>query len=74
MSLNLVALWGCGSIWGHRRKAQIGRLCSAKGVWDLVPPRKRGSCEPDVYVEGGAESLLAVPLPFWALPYFQAAP
>ena len=61
---------------GVGRKAQIGRLCSTEGVWDLVPPRKRGSCEPDVYVGGGAlESLLgSAPSPLRALPYCQATP
>lgn len=49
---------------GVGRKAQIGRLCSAEGVWDLVPPRKRGSCEPDVYVGGGGAGKSAWQCPF----------
>lgn len=55
MSLNLRWLWGCGKhlgAWGGRHRLVVFAL--PRSVWDLVPPRKRGSCEPDVYVEGGA--------------------
>lgn len=45
---------GCLQVWcyhgvveafaGEKRMELAGRLCSAEGVWDLVPPTRRGSC------------------------------
>lgn len=43
-------LWVCcycgvvEAFWGEGRTEWAGCLCFAEGVWDLVPPTRRGSC------------------------------